>query len=68
MSYKDIREEDTDFKFVDGFMLVPRAMLHVTPDCPHSIASAISQASRNGWLKVVANVPETELMWGKLQK
>jgi hypothetical protein len=68
MSYKDIRQGDTDFKFVDGFMLVPRAMLHVTPECPYNHRQIVETCIERGWLKVTANVPETELMWGDLQK
>lgn len=52
----------------DGISLVPRAMLHVTPECPHHIAEAISIASKNGWLQSVANLRDTEYTMELLKK
>jgi hypothetical protein len=68
MSYKTIRQGDNDFHFVDGMALVPRAMLHVLPDCPANIRNDLQWAVSQGYVKVVASIPETELMWGKIQK
>lgn len=53
---KELRQGDDGFMIDDGMIRYPRAMLHVTPDCPHEIAAAIAQASRNGWLKCVAHI------------
>ena len=68
MSYKTIRQGDSDFHFVDGMALIQRAMIHVLPDCPSNIRNELQWAVSQGYVKVVASVPETELMWGDLQK
>jgi len=68
MKYKSIRESDTDFKFVAGVAVVPRAMLHIMPDCPSHVRDTIAWAHHNGYIKSVANVPEAELVWEQLQK
>lgn len=68
MSYKSIRQDQEGFKFDDEFARVPRAMLHVLPECPYNHRQIIKTCVEKGWLKVVANVPETELMWGELQR
>jgi len=65
---REIRQGDPDFIIKDGLVAYPRAMLHVSPDCPHSIAESISRASRMGWLKSVAHVKDSELVWDKLSE
>jgi hypothetical protein len=66
LEVKTIRQGDPDFHFTDGMVTYPRAMLHVLPDCPHSIAAAISIATNKGWLKCVAHVPGKQITWEKL--
>jgi predicted metal-binding protein len=63
---KTIRSGEDGFWITDGMINYPRAMLHVTPECPHQIAEAIAKASQNGWLKSVAHVYGKELTWEKL--
>lgn len=58
-----IRESDPRFRIHDGMVIYPRAMLHVTPDCPHHISEMISLASSKGWLKCVAHVTEREMIF-----
>lgn len=58
-----IRESDPNFRIRDGIMIYPRAMLHVTPDCPHHFHEMISLASSKGWLKCVAHVTEREMLF-----
>lgn len=60
---RTVRQGDADFKITDGMVVYPRAMLHVTLECPHNIAEMISLASKNGWLKCVANMYDSERMW-----
>jgi hypothetical protein len=60
---RTVRESDSDFRISDGMVIYPRAMLHVTPDCPHNIAEMISLASSKGWLKCVAHMYDSERMW-----
>jgi hypothetical protein len=65
---RTIRESESDFRIRDGMVIYPRAMLHVTPDCPHHIAEMISLASSKGWLKCVAHVKDYELMMDRLSE
>ena len=67
MAYKTLKQHDDGFRFVDGIFSVPRAMLLVTPECPSHYRDMIQDARDRGWLVVKANIPESELMWGKLQ-
>lgn len=64
---KTIRQGDRDFMICDGMITYPRAMLHVTPECPHNIAEMISLASKNGWLKCVAHAYGKELTMDALR-
>lgn len=63
---RTIREDDPDFKIVDGFTIVPRAMIHVLPECPAEYKRMIGLAVSNGWLKSVAHVKDYELMMDRL--
>lgn len=63
---RTIRSNDPDFKIQDGFALVPRAMLHVSPECPQGYRQIIETCVCNGWLKPVAHIRDYELMWDKL--
>lgn len=65
---KTIRQEDPDFKMVDGFALVPRAGFHVLPECPKNYRDVIMECINHGWLKPVAHVRDTELMWDHLSQ
>ncbi len=57
---KTIRQGDPSFMLRDGFALVPRAMLHITPECPIRVREHINWAVQNGYLKCVSNVYSTE--------
>lgn len=63
---RTIRENDPDFKIVDGFTIVPRAMVHVLPNCPSEYKRIIGVCVANGWLKSVAHVKDYELMMDRL--
>ncbi len=63
---RTIREDDSDFKIVDGFALVPRAGFHILPECPQSYKQVILECVTNGWLKPVAHVRDYELMLDRL--
>jgi hypothetical protein len=45
----------------------PRAMVHVTPECPINIQRDIEWAIANGYLKVVAHVYGKELTMDELR-
>lgn len=65
---KEIRQGDPNFMLSDGLMLIPRAMIHITPDCPQHVRETINWASTNGYLKTVAHVQGKELTWEALTK
>ena len=65
---REIREGDPDFKIIDGMTIVPRAMLHVLPNCPAEVKRTIGWAVSNGWLKSVAHVKDYELMMDRLSE
>ena len=68
LNYKTFRYGDADFCFSpDGIVLVPRATLNISADCPVNVKVTIQQALTRGWLSAVANIPEKEYMWEKLQ-
>ena len=46
----------------------PRSMLHITPNCPQHVRETINWAFANGYLKTVAYVHDSELMWEALSK
>lgn len=53
---KTIRQDDPAFRINDGLVMYPRAMLHVTPQCPQAYRTMIEQALSNGYIKLVAHV------------
>jgi hypothetical protein len=57
---KAIRKSDPDFNLIDGMVIVPRAMLHITPDCPYNHRQIINTCIEKGWLKPVAHVYDYE--------
>lgn len=63
-----IRQDDNNFNINDGMIAYPRAMLHITPECPQSVRNDIMWAVNNGYLKCVAHVHDSELMWEALSK
>ena len=63
---KEIRQGDPNFTLNDGMVTYPRAMLHITPECPQVLASEIMWAVNNGYLKCVAYVQGKELTWQNL--
>lgn len=63
-----IRQDDNNFNINDGMIAYPRAMLHITPNCPQNVRETINWAFANGYLKTVAHVHDSELMWEALSK
>jgi hypothetical protein len=61
--FKMLKSGDRDFTFSpNGVTLVPRASLEISPNCPSEYKQIITQAYRNGWLKPVANIRNTEYL------
>lgn len=63
---RTIRQDDPDFKIVDGLTVYPRAMVHILPQCPWQVRDQINFALAKGYLKLVAHVPDNQLVWEKL--
>lgn len=64
---KTIRQGDPKFMLQDGFALYPRAMVHVTPDCPSNVREMINWAISEGYVKAVAHVYGKELTMDALR-
>jgi hypothetical protein len=64
---RSIRQGDPDFMIDDGMIRYPRAMLHITPECPQSIQQSIMIAIDKGWLKTAAYVYGKELTMDALR-
>lgn len=60
---QSIRQGDPRFKIVDEFVTYPRAMVHILPQCPWEIRDQINFAIAKGYLQLVANVTERELIF-----
>lgn len=63
---RTIRQGEADFTLIDGMVVYPRAMIHITPDCPREVHTTISWAISQGYLKSVAHTYDHELMWDHL--
>jgi hypothetical protein len=67
-NYRTIRQGDPDWCFkADEFTLVSRTELEISELCPHSVKQALWRAIGDGHIKLVANIPEREFIWEKLQ-
>lgn len=64
---RTVRQGDSDFTINDGMISYPRAMLHITPECPAEIRSKIMWAVNNGYIKCVAHVYGKELTMDSLR-
>lgn len=63
---KAIRQGDANFMLSDGMISYPRAMIHITPECPHNIREMLNWAIAEGYVKTVAHVQGKELTWERL--
>lgn len=63
---KIIRQNDPDFHINDGISMAPRAGFEISSCCPYNYKDIIQECVRQGWLKPVAYMKETEYIWEKL--
>jgi hypothetical protein len=63
---RTIREDDSNWKIVDRQVVSPRAGFEISEHCPDSWKNVILDAIRNGYLKPVAYMKDSELMWETL--
>ena len=66
--WKTIRYDEPDFMITDekGVMGIPRASFELSPMCPENYKQVIDECIRNGWLKSVAHMKESEWIWEQL--
>lgn len=65
--YKKIPQSDPDFHFKSGLTICSRASLEISDLCPENMKLMIHRAWADGYLKLVAYVPDSEYAWEKLQ-
>ena len=63
-----IRQNDPEFKIVDGLTVYPRAMVHILPQCPMEVRDHINFALAKGYLQLVAHITERERIFMGLTK
>jgi hypothetical protein len=61
-----VKPGDPDFVITDGFILSSRAEFQISEDCPGAYMSIIQKCVQEGWLKPIAHMRDSELMWGTL--
>ena len=65
---RTVRQRDDDFMITNGYTITPRAGFEISLHCPIYYREVIEQCVKNGWLKPVAYMKDTEYMWEQLQK
>ena len=63
---KTIRKDDPDFIIDNGIVMAPRAGFEISNKCPDQYKLMITEAIKNGWLKPIAYIKESEYTWEKL--
>ena len=58
--------EDPNFTIQDGITIAPRAGFEISNDCPRQYKLMITEAIKNGWLKPIAYMKESEYVWEQL--
>ena len=65
---KTIRRGDADFMLRDGIVSCPRAGFEISKSCPKEWRQILMQAIDFDWIKPVAHVMDSELMWDRLSE
>jgi hypothetical protein len=63
---KTIRKDDPDFMIDNGIVMSPRAGFEISNNCPRQYLLMIMEAQKNGWLKPIAYMKESDYMWEQL--
>ena len=63
---KTIRKDDPNFMIINGIVMSPRAGFEISNDCPRQYKLMIIEAIKNGWLKPIAYMKESEYVWEQL--
>jgi len=65
---KTIKQGEADFMLQDGIVNCPRAGFEISQRCPKEYRQILMQAMSHGWIKPVAHVMDSELMWDRLSE
>jgi hypothetical protein len=65
-SIRTIRQRDDDFMLTNGLVYTPRAGFEISNGCPGNYREIILECINHGWLKPVAHIYDSELIWDKL--
>lgn len=65
---KTIRPGESDFFLRDGMVICPRAGFEVNQQCPKEYRLILAECINNGWIKPVAHMMDSELMWDRLRE
>jgi len=65
---KTIRRGEADFMLQDGIVSCPRAGFEISQRCPKEWRPILMQAIDFDWIKPVAHVMDSELMWDRLRE
>ena len=66
-AYVKLEPKDIGFIVNDGLTVYNRAALEISCDCPSGIKYDILAAVNKGWLKPIAYVHESELMFNRIK-
>ena len=65
---KKLKASDPDFHITDGFTVAARAGFEISSGCPFNYREIVQECVRQGWLKPVAYMKESEYAWERLQQ
>ena len=65
---KTIRWGEADFMLQDGIVSCPRAGFEISKSCPKEYRQILMQSMSHGWIKPVAHMMDSELMWDRLSE
>ena len=63
---KKISNNDPDFIIDDGIIMAPRAGFEISQRCPDNYVSLLQECIKQGWIKPVAYMKQSEFVWEKL--
>jgi hypothetical protein len=65
---RTIRQGDDNFHIHDGMVISPRAGFEISEQCPAEYQKFLMECWGNGWIKPVAYMKDSELVWETLQQ
>jgi len=67
-SIRTIRHNDDNFIIHDDMTMSPRAGFEISQRCPENYRDIIQECIGHGWLRPVAYMKDSELVWETLQQ